>query len=59
MRDFFAILTANDMYRERQHNKSSHTYKIKKATFEFFSADQGDVFMKTIFFGRPCANEFR
>ena len=42
MRDFFTILTSNDMYRERQHNKSSHTYNIKKATFEFFSADQGD-----------------
>ena len=42
MRDFFTILTSNDMYRERQHNKSSHTYNIKKATFEFFSADQSD-----------------
>jgi len=40
MRDFFDILTQLDLYDQRVHNKSDHTYKLNGHLFEFMSLDQ-------------------
>ena len=39
MRDFFVMLESNGLYNETNHNKSESTYRINKATIEFFSTD--------------------
>ncbi len=40
MRDFFEILKANDLYDERNHNKTENTYLLNGNLFEFMSLDQ-------------------
>jgi len=40
MRDFFEIMKANDMYDERNHNKTENTYLLNGNLFEFMSLDQ-------------------
>ena len=40
MRDFFEILLTLDLYEQRNHNKSEHTYKLNGNLFEFVSLDQ-------------------
>ena len=40
MRDFFDILKSNEMYDERNHNKSESTYKLNGNLFEFVGLDQ-------------------
>jgi phage terminase large subunit len=39
MRDWIAILKANDRYDERTFNKTDHTFLIDQSTVEFFSLD--------------------
>ena len=39
MRDFFMFLSENDLYDERNHNKSDNIYKIGNSIIEFFSVD--------------------
>jgi len=40
MRDFFEILKAEDLYDERNHNKTENTYLLNGNLFEFVSLDQ-------------------
>ena len=40
MGDFFEILKANDLYDERNHNKTENTYLLNGNLFEFMSLDQ-------------------
>lgn len=40
MRDFFDILKQSDLYREENHNKSSHEYLLNGNRVEFISMDQ-------------------
>jgi phage terminase large subunit len=40
MRDFFEILKNEDLYDERQHNKTENTYTLNGNLFEFVSLDQ-------------------
>jgi phage terminase large subunit len=40
MRDFFGILKENDLYDERNHNKTENTYQLNGNLFEFMSLDQ-------------------
>jgi len=39
MRDFFEILKAEDLYDERNHNKTENTYLLNGNLFEFVSLD--------------------
>lgn len=39
MRDFFAFLKNNNLYNEKQHNKSDNIYRINNSIIEFFSID--------------------
>ena len=40
MRDFFEILKANDLYDDRNHNKTENTYLLNGNLFEYMSLDQ-------------------
>ncbi|MBC8436177.1 MAG: terminase, partial [Bacteroidetes bacterium] len=40
MRDFFEILKSQDLYNERDHNKTENTYILNGNLFEFMSLDQ-------------------
>jgi len=40
MRDFFEILSLLELYDEKNHNRSEHTYKLNSNLFEFVSLDQ-------------------
>ncbi|MFZ4707349.1 MAG: PBSX family phage terminase large subunit [Bacteroidales bacterium] len=40
MRDFFEILNSNDLYDEKNHNKTENTYQLNGNLFEFMSMDQ-------------------
>lgn len=40
MRDFFEILKSNEMYDDRNHNKTENTYLLNGNLFEFMSLDQ-------------------
>jgi phage terminase large subunit len=40
MRDFFTILKGWGWYREANHNKSDHVYKLNNTEIEFFSLDE-------------------
>ena len=42
MRDFFLFLQRNDLYYEKDHNKSDNSYKVNKSLIEFFSVDTPD-----------------
>jgi phage terminase large subunit len=42
MRDFFKILKEDNLYSEKNHNKSGNIYNIGDSIIEFFSADNGD-----------------
>jgi phage terminase large subunit len=42
MRDFFNWLISCKLYNPKNHNKTDNTYKVKKSTIEFFSADSPD-----------------
>jgi phage terminase large subunit len=39
MRDFFAFLKKNNLYFEKDHNKSDNIYQVNKSIIEFFSVD--------------------
>lgn len=42
MKDFFDILKNNGFYKESNHNKTEHKYKVNQSIIEFFSADSSD-----------------
>lgn len=42
MRDFFLFLELNNIYFEKNHNKSDNIYKVNKSIIEFFSVDSPD-----------------
>ena len=42
MRDFIKILSDEGLYSKFYHNKSSSSYQIERAVFEFFGADRDD-----------------
>lgn len=39
MRDFFHFLKTNNLYFEKDHNKTENIYKVNKSIIEFFSVD--------------------
>lgn len=39
MKDFFEILKENEIYSESRHNKSDHSYRLRKCNFNFYSTD--------------------
>jgi phage terminase large subunit len=39
MRDFLAFLKKNNLYSERDHNKSENIYTVNESIIEFFSVD--------------------
>jgi phage terminase large subunit len=39
MRDFLSFLKKNNLYSEREHNKSDNIYTVNKSIIEFFSVD--------------------
>lgn len=42
LKDFLGFLESNNLYNEKQHNKTDNQYKIGKFTIEFFSAGDSD-----------------
>lgn len=42
MRDFFNILKNDNIYNDKNHDKSTSTYRIGSSVIEFFSTDSGD-----------------
>jgi phage terminase large subunit len=42
MRDFFLFLKNNNLYSEKDHNKSDNIYKVNRSIIEFFSVDTPD-----------------
>jgi phage terminase large subunit len=42
MRDFFLFLKNNNLYSEKDHNKSDNIYRVNKSIIEFFSVDTPD-----------------
>ena len=39
MRDFFSFLKKNNLYNEKDHNKSENIYHVNNSIIEFFSVD--------------------